>query len=445
MNYKKFALRGLLFLAIAVALCLLFSGTIRTLTTPKVRYAPVKMGKFESVTELTGKIVFPESEEIAVNVPEGLSVTVTRVAAEAGKKVKKGEKLLTCAVTDAEKTLATLQQEIDTQREALDAWERKNGSLRLSRKEQEWVDAVGKARDAESAERTARMELITRLETLGLPEIPDTLPEEADPETAEAWKAWEDAKSALAEARQGQSALSRYALEDDVWTQLKQKQEAERKLADAEDQMMQLMLLSRKAETITAPHAGYVIAVNVEKGSVLTGSSVPLTITPDKQVPVIRCELPDLRLSVQKGAVLTIPSDSWGYAETKVVSTGMTETGHPYADAEINDDVLYSLGDVASLMKEDIHLRLTSKAKESTCLLPASAVRGSGDGRYVYTGETVSSAFSGTSIIVQKTSVTVLAENASTVSVAEDLGYVKVLYMEDRTISEGGAVMLYEE
>ena len=72
-------------------------------------------------------------------------------------------------------------------------------------------------------------------------------------------------------------------------------------------------------------------------------------------------------------------------------------------------------------------------------------MRGSGDGRYVYTGETVSSAFSGTSIIVQKTSVTVLAENASTVSVAEDLGYVKVLYMEDRTISEGGAVMLYEE
>ena len=73
------------------------------------------------------------------------------------------------------------------------------------------------------------------------------------------------------------------------------------------------------------------------------------------------------------------------------------------------------------------------------------AVRGSGDGRYVYVGEQQSSAFAGTQIIVRKTDVTVLAESASTVSVAEDLSYSKVLYMEDRVINEGGAVMLYEE
>ena len=46
---------------------------------------------------------------------------------------------------------------------------------------------------------------------------------------------------------------------------------------------------------------------------------------------------------------------------------------------------------------------------------------------------------------MRKYDVTVLAESASTVSVAEDLSYSKVLYMEDRVISEGGTVMLYEE
>ena len=45
MKMKKFALRGLLILAIVVALCMFFSGTVRTLTTPKVRFAQAKNGK----------------------------------------------------------------------------------------------------------------------------------------------------------------------------------------------------------------------------------------------------------------------------------------------------------------------------------------------------------------------------------------------------------------
>ena len=72
-------------------------------------------------------------------------------------------------------------------------------------------------------------------------------------------------------------------------------------------------------------------------------------------------------------------------------------------------------------------------------------MRGSGDGRYVYIGEQETSAFAGTRIVVRKMDVTVLAESATTVSISEDLTYNKVLYMEDRVISEGGTVMLYEE
>ena len=58
MKMKKFALRGLLILAIVVALCMFFSGTVRTLTTPKVRFAQAKNGKFEQEIELKGKVVF---------------------------------------------------------------------------------------------------------------------------------------------------------------------------------------------------------------------------------------------------------------------------------------------------------------------------------------------------------------------------------------------------
>ena len=446
MRLKKFALRGFLVLAVGIALCILFSGTIRTLTTPKVRFAPVKMGQFEQVTELSGKVVFPEKEEIAVSVPEGLTLTVTRVFAEPGKRLKKRDKLLSAVVTDAEKTLASLQTQADTSRETLASWERKNGSIRLSRNEQRWVDAWQKARDAEKTERAARLDLLTELEALGLKTVPEALPENADEKTAEAWKTWQEAKQAMDQACQDQADLDRYAVEDSVWTLMKQKQEEERKLADTEDQIMQIMLLSRRVETITAPHSGYVVSVEVEKDATVSGDRVLVYITPEGVSPVIRAELQDAKMSVQKGTVLSVDSESWGTVETKVTDTGVTETGHPYADAEISEDVIYGLGDVKTLIgKDEIRLKMTSRAKESTCLVPASAVRGSGDGRYVYIGETENSALAGTRIVVQKMDVTVLAENASVVSVSEDLARSKVIYMEDRMISEGGTVMLYEE
>ena len=64
MNLKKFAVRGLVVLAIFVALCMFFSGTIKTITTAKVKITQGKTGRLEEKTELTGKLVFPETEAI---------------------------------------------------------------------------------------------------------------------------------------------------------------------------------------------------------------------------------------------------------------------------------------------------------------------------------------------------------------------------------------------
>ena len=63
MKLKKFALRGMIILGVVIALCVLFSGTLRSLTTAKVREAEVKRGKFENVVELEARVAFPEKEE----------------------------------------------------------------------------------------------------------------------------------------------------------------------------------------------------------------------------------------------------------------------------------------------------------------------------------------------------------------------------------------------
>lgn len=443
MQLKKYALRGMIILAVFVALCILFAGTIRSLTIPKIRFAPVKTGKFEKVTELTGKVVFPEEEPITMKIPEGYSLTVTGVSVTPGQKVKKGDKLLSAELTDAEKTLASLQKEYDTAQATLDAWERKNGEVRLTRAETQWMEAYGAAREAESAEMAARMDVLAHLEES---EIPDALPEDAGEELKDAWTAWEKAAGERDSARKTLKDLDRYAIADEVWTQLEQKREAEAKRADAENQIIALRLLIRRTTALTAAHDGYISAVDVQKGGTVAGDDPLLSMTPEGSDPVIRIDVSKLDQKLQKGAAVTVDSDDWGRTDTRVVNTGLSVSGHPYADAEINKDVIYALGQVSDMMKkEEIKVTLNTKAQESSCLVPAAAVRGSGKGRYVYVGEEDNSAFGGKRIIVRKTDVTVLDESSATVSVAEDLTYSKVLYMEDRPIEENGVVMPYEE
>ena len=110
--------------------------------------------------------------------------------------------------------------------------------------------------------------------------------------------------------------------------------------------------------------------------------------------------------------------------------------------------LLEELGTMQEALKDSfpvITLRITTKAQQSTCLIPASAVRGSGDSRFIYYAEQEESAFAGKKITVKQMPVKVLAENASTVSIDEDVSYYKIIYMEDRHINEGDTVMQYEE
>ena len=45
MKLKKIALRGLIGVAVLVALCMFFSGTIENITTPKVKLAKPSRGR----------------------------------------------------------------------------------------------------------------------------------------------------------------------------------------------------------------------------------------------------------------------------------------------------------------------------------------------------------------------------------------------------------------
>ena len=440
---KKIAVRAMITLAVVVALCMFFSGTVRTITTPKVRFTTARQGKFEMVTELTGQIQFKETEELKQDVPQGESLTVTRIFVKAGDQVKAGDKLFSASVVDYDKTLASLQDDYDTAQASLRDLVRKNGEVRLTRNEQAWMDAYYAAQEASQRKRDCRIEAQTLLALEGLEMPAEGVPEGASDELIAALAEAAEAEAASAEADQALERLNRYAIADSTWTYITQRHEYEEKMTASEEAIARLVLLSREAGEVCAAHGGYITEVVAEKGGQLDGSTVVLRMTPEGGAPVIRADITDVKQAVSAGSVVTVETQRWGRLETAVIDTGLTSTGTRYADAAVTEDIIQANGNVAAMMQSEIKLRLTTRAQEATCLVSPSAVRGSGNDRFVYVAVKESSTFGGMQMKVQKMAVTVLNESATAVSVSEDLTRYQIIYMEDRAVSEGDAVMEY--
>ncbi|NLB89970.1 MAG: hypothetical protein GX786_01950, partial [Clostridiales bacterium] len=56
MKLKKAAIKGMIILVVVVALSLIFSETIKSITTPKIQKINPSMGKFEDKIQLEGVV-----------------------------------------------------------------------------------------------------------------------------------------------------------------------------------------------------------------------------------------------------------------------------------------------------------------------------------------------------------------------------------------------------
>ena len=440
---KKAAIRAMIVLAAVVALSMFFSGTIRTLTTPKVRFLTPRSGKFEQVIEMTGKVFFPEEEEIFLEIPEDASLTLQFIRVQAGDRVQKGDPLFSAVVTDLDKTLDALQKEYDTARDTLRTQVRKNGEIRLSRNEQTWLDAYDASVSAAQALRESRLEMLSMLAGEGLALQGEELPEEASEELKKVWQNWREKKTASEEAERKLLSLERFALADSVWEDLSSRREQEAKMAEAEQKMTELTVLSRLVQNYPAPHDGYITALSLEKGNRLENGASLVKMTPEDGKPVLRTDTTQLKQTVAKGTAVEVVREEWDRYTTKVSATGISADASKYADILINDQILEGFASLRNLMKNEVKLRVTTRAQEATCLAPASAVRGTEGDRYVYVAQRENSTFGGNQIKAVKRQVTVLNESETTVSMAEDMSYLQIIYQEDRPLNDGDLVMAY--
>ena len=443
MNLKKFAVRGMIVLAVVVALCMFFSGTIKTITTAKVKLTQGRSGRLEEKIELSGAVTFPEVERVRFALEEGQSLTITKVNTRVGYTVKAGDVIVEARVADYANTMKQYQASYDDALDQLLLLESKNTGIRLRRNDERYAECYYALRDARKATVAAKVEVDALLnrEHLMLPE--SGAPEEASEELIQAIELWRSAVDAEAAAQTAMDEVERYMPDEATWSYISEKRALQEKLAEAETKMQALGELNGSVQAICAPHDGYVAEVMVKEGDAYDGTTDLFAVTAEGAMPVLRADVSQVDRTVTEGMAVSISSDRYGTVETSVVATGLDAEGKRYVDAALNSDVISARGSVYSMTVEETPMSLVFCAKQSTTLLPSSAIHGTGNDRYVYTVDTSYSNMGNSKMTVRKTTVTVLAEAGGIASIQEELGYCDIAYMEDRPINDGDTVMLY--
>ena len=443
MELKKFAVRGIVILEVFVALCMFFSGTIRTLTTPKVRLTKAKKGKMEERIEITGKLAFPEKEQVKPVLQDGCTLTIDHVDTRVGYEVEEGDVLITAEVTGYAQNLKAAQKAYDQAVGELMTLEKKSRDVRVSRRDQMYADAYYALRDARRDAATYKMQVDTLLKQEGKEMPEEGYPKKASDELKAALDAWRDAVARQAAAQVEFDKNARYSVEDSVWTYITESHNCQDKIKEAGEKLEGLIALQESARAIVAPHDGYIAAVNVKDGDTYSGSGPLYEITPKKVKPVLRADISKINRTVKKGTEVTMATAAGENLSTEVADQGIDDEGHSYVDVTISKAMIREAGNLYAMSQKETPLTLTVKAKDSTLLLPVSAVRGTGKDRFVLVAETEESAGGAKSLKLRKVSVKVLAESDDTASLESDIASYEVAYMEDRPLAEGATVMNY--
>ena len=443
MELKKFAIRGMVILAVFVALCMIFSGTIRTLTTPKVRLARAKKGKMEEKLEITGKLAFPEKEPVKLEMVSGSTLTIDHVDTRVGYEVEEGDVLMTAQVTGYDSALKAAQKTYDQAISDMMTLRKKSRAIRPSRRDEQYAKAYYDLRDALRNVDTLKMQLDTLLkqEDKELPE--EGYPKKASDALIQCVDDWRAAVEAQAAAQAAFDQNSRYTVDDTIWDYITQTHAAQEKIDEAGEALEALIALQESCKAITAPHDGYIAAVNVKDGDSYDGTKPLYEITPKKVKPVLRADISTLNRTVKKGTDVTMDTQAGDTLSTEVADQGIDDEGKAYVDVEITKAMIREKGNLYAMSQSETPLTLSVKSKDSTILVPVSAVRGSGKERYVYVAESQESAGGSKSLKLRKVTVKVLAESDDTASLESDITNYDVAYMEDRPLSENATVMTY--
>lgn len=450
MNRKSKALKGLLTLSIVIALCMFFSRTVQTITTPKVQRISASRGKLEQKIPLSGSLYFPEVEEVKIKEAQNLGIVIDQVHVRAGYYVKAGDVLFTASTPEYEQKMKEIADKRDEK-----VYEYANeyaGHIKLRQTSQQndmyndmasAIDAYYQARYALSVQALAEGYTLPGDETLW-GQISDGSEELQRLSNAlgEAEK-WRDAAVQKLSDLYNNKIPGVYRVGDTTFEYIKKVEKLRGEIDDLEQEMLALQTLKDTLSVITAPHDGYITAFELKTGDTYDGSKAAYQMTKADGVPVLRADISQVDKNIRAGQKAVLKASG---AETEVDKTELTADGKKYVYVKLDSKTLKAAGGMSTLIgAEKIELVLYYRAQKSTTLLPSSAVRADDNGDYyVYiVDQSRSGLLDSAGYKVTKQSVTVLEKSDQIVSLADDLSYREIADREDRALSDGQAVMDY--
>ena len=452
MTKKGKALKALLVLAVVVALCMYFSKTIQTITTPKVKLVQTSTGRVEQKIQVDAKPYFPVKTEVTLKRAEDTPITVDKVYVSAGLYVEAGDTLFTANVNDydtKEKDLRTKYKEAAQKLIDLDIANRKSSK---QSKRNELYEVMLDAQDAQAAaESDAR--LAAAAEGVDLTFDQDTWAAIAKQKGGSQSLMALIAKAATAKATFATARDAFYQsyenktlkVTDEVFKYINDRNTILKEMRDISDDMVDLLEGKQALSTVKAESAGYIVAMDVKEGQSYDGKASAYTIAKKEDAPILRADVTDLKKDVAEGAKVEAQGD-YETLKTKVTAVTLDNDGRQYAEIELTDDILLAAGGMAKLISTgSIDVDIVFRSKKNATLIPASALRSEGEGNdYVFVIEYSGGGFlSSGGMIARKTSVTVIDRGDKVVSVQEDLSYQQIIDRADRTVEDGKAVMEY--
>ena len=412
MKLKRFALRGLIVLFVAVALCMFFARTVQTITTPKVQLVQSTSGRFEDKMTFRAQVYFAETEEFTVEEAKDMNITVDKLYVRAGNYVKKGDIIFTAKTPSYEEEIKKVREDYDAKNKELLELDVQNRKLSKESYQNTMYQQLLDAQDTLS-EATYEARYAAAKESVVLTGDVSTW----QSQLALSGEVSDDLKAAVNKARTAQAAYEearaayfavldnkKLKVSDDVFQYITKRNGLMEEIEDLNQKMVTLTVLETSLKAVVAPRDGYIIELKVAEG------------------------------------------DTYGSERTSVEKTTIASDGTKYLQMPMPETYLSSDSTAIRRFMQDggVDVKITYRAKSATTLLAPSCVRSDGESYYVYVVEYSGGGFlSENTMKVKKTSVTVIERSDSTVSIQEDLSYRSIADREDRALEDGATVMEY--
>lgn len=453
MKLKRLALRGLVILLVAVALCMFFARTVQTITTPKVRLYSPGQGRLEQEISLRAAVYFPETEEITVAEAKEAPITVEKIHVQPGSYVTAGQTIFTAVIPSYDEDMKTLREEYAAKAQELTDLDIANRKLSKESRQNELYEEMIDAQDDLSdktytARRLALDAGITlagevtgwRKQLSAVEGVPDAAFTAVD-EAVAAKKTFDAARDAFFEVYENR----KLRVSEEVFEYIKQRTKLTEEMQEISDKMLALDARVKSVGQVCAPHSGWIISVAVNEGDSYDGVTAAYVISAEACEAVLRADMTGVNRTIAEGTRVTIKGDD-DDERSKTAGSMIGADGTRYLLIALTESM--ALEDSTTLRQiitaEGVDVSITYRAQKSNTLLPASAVRTDGEESYVYLVARGQGGFmSASGLTVTRTPVTIVDRNDKQVAVAEDLTYQDVAYQEDRALSDGAAVMEY--